>query len=176
MQLSQPTLEPHSLCYICWVQVVYSHLPSLLFYSLWDVFDCCSVPGDVEDYISGLDDFWALSPSWRPYGTLFFMYLFYASAFLELVLDSVVIKIFIYNFYAFIRDTCCDILMILLYICVTWSWRIYDCSIYVLINRVWHWRGLAPIVPISLSFTSFQLVFYVAEGVSLPYFQYNSVY
>jgi hypothetical protein len=27
---------------------------------------------------------------------------------------------------------CCDILMILLYICVTWSWRIYDCSIYVL--------------------------------------------
>jgi hypothetical protein len=34
------------------------------------------------------------------------------------------------------RDTCCDILMILLYICVTWSWRIYDCSIYVLINRV----------------------------------------
>jgi hypothetical protein len=36
------------------------------------------------------------------------------------------------------QDTCCDILMILLYICVTWSWRIYDCSIYVLINRVWH--------------------------------------
>jgi hypothetical protein len=36
------------------------------------------------------------------------------------------------------RDTCCDILMILLYICVTWSWRIYDCSVYVLINRVWH--------------------------------------
>jgi hypothetical protein len=27
--------------------------------------------------------------------------------------------------------------MILLYICVTWSWRIYDCSIYVLINWVW---------------------------------------
>ena len=31
MQLSQPTLEPHSLCYTCWVQVVYSLLPSLLF-------------------------------------------------------------------------------------------------------------------------------------------------
>ena len=26
MQLSQPTLEPHSLCYTCWVQVVYSCL------------------------------------------------------------------------------------------------------------------------------------------------------
>ena len=33
MQLSQPTLEPHSLYYTCWVQVVYSHLPSLLFSS-----------------------------------------------------------------------------------------------------------------------------------------------
>ena len=30
MQLSQPTLEPHSLCYTCWVQVVYSLLPTLL--------------------------------------------------------------------------------------------------------------------------------------------------
>ena len=34
MQSSQPTLEPHSLCYTCWVQVVYSHLPSLLFFPL----------------------------------------------------------------------------------------------------------------------------------------------
>ena len=31
MQFSQPTLEPHSLCYTCWVQVVYAHLPPLLF-------------------------------------------------------------------------------------------------------------------------------------------------
>ena len=37
MQLSQPILEPHSLCYTCWVQVVYSLLPALLFSScsLW---------------------------------------------------------------------------------------------------------------------------------------------
>ena len=33
MQLSQPTLEPHNLCYTCWVQVVYSHLPPLHFSS-----------------------------------------------------------------------------------------------------------------------------------------------
>ena len=32
MQLSQPTLEPHSLCYTCWVQVVYSLLPLLYFF------------------------------------------------------------------------------------------------------------------------------------------------
>ena len=37
MQLSQPTLEPHSLCYTCWVKVVYSLLPTLLFFpcSFW---------------------------------------------------------------------------------------------------------------------------------------------
>ena len=37
MQLCQPTEEPHSLCYTCWVQVVYSPLPTLLFSSssLW---------------------------------------------------------------------------------------------------------------------------------------------
>ena len=34
MQLSQPTLEPHSLCYTCWVQVVYSLLPLLHFFLL----------------------------------------------------------------------------------------------------------------------------------------------
>ena len=35
MQLSQPTLEPHSLCYTCWVQVVYSLLPLLYSFSSW---------------------------------------------------------------------------------------------------------------------------------------------
>ena len=37
MQLSQPTLEPHSLWYTCWVQVVYSLLSTLRFSScpLW---------------------------------------------------------------------------------------------------------------------------------------------
>ena len=37
MQLSQPILEPHSLCYTCWVQIVYSLMPTLLFSScsLW---------------------------------------------------------------------------------------------------------------------------------------------
>ena len=34
MQLSQPTLEPHSLCYTCWVQVVYLLLPLLYFFLL----------------------------------------------------------------------------------------------------------------------------------------------
>ena len=34
MQLSQPTLEPHSLSYTCWVQVVYSLLPPLHFFLL----------------------------------------------------------------------------------------------------------------------------------------------
>ena len=32
--VSQPTLEPHSLCYTCWVQVGYSLLPLLHFFLL----------------------------------------------------------------------------------------------------------------------------------------------
>ena len=35
MQLSQLTLEPHSLCYTCWVRVVYSLLPPLYFFLLF---------------------------------------------------------------------------------------------------------------------------------------------
>jgi hypothetical protein len=37
----------------------------------------------------------------------------------------------------------------LLYICVTWSWRIYDCSIYVLIN--WVWQPPAPHLRVEAS-------------------------
>ena len=35
MQLSQPILEPHSLCYTCSVRVVYSPLPPLHFFLLF---------------------------------------------------------------------------------------------------------------------------------------------
>ena len=35
MQLSQPTLEPHSLCHTCWERVVYSPLPPLHFFHLF---------------------------------------------------------------------------------------------------------------------------------------------
>jgi hypothetical protein len=53
---------------------------------------------------------------------------------------------------------CCDILMILLYICVTWSWRIYDCSIYVLYKpgvthaamSIWDAEDQEPISGMSL--------------------------
>jgi hypothetical protein len=35
---------------------LYSHLPLYsLFFS--DIFYCCSVPGNMEDYVSGFDDF-----------------------------------------------------------------------------------------------------------------------
>ncbi|PUZ69788.1 hypothetical protein GQ55_2G139700 [Panicum hallii var. hallii] len=40
-----------------------------------------------------------LSPSRRPCGAQLYMYLFYASATLEPILDSVVIKSFIYDLY-----------------------------------------------------------------------------
>jgi hypothetical protein len=98
---------------------VYSHLPSLLFYSFWDIFDCCLVPGDVEDYISRLDDFYAFvsqpTSLWRPVLHVFIN----ASALLEPILDSVVIKNSFTIYMLLFRDMCCDILIILLYICVT---------------------------------------------------------
>jgi hypothetical protein len=102
MQLSQLTVEPHSLCYTCWVQVVYSRLPSLLFYSFWDISTASQYQATWRTTSAGLTISRRLSPSRRPCGALFFMYLFYVSVFLELILDSAIIKIFIYNLYAFI--------------------------------------------------------------------------
>ena len=72
MQLSQPTLEPHSLCYTCWVQVVYSLLPTLLFFLLGILY-CCSVPADAREYTRSYqeyEDFLAVvsqsTSLWRP--------------------------------------------------------------------------------------------------------------
>jgi hypothetical protein len=47
------------------------------------------------------------------------MYSFYASALLEPILDSVVIKNLFTIYMLLFRDMCCDILIILLYIFVT---------------------------------------------------------
>ena len=75
MQLSQPTLEPHSLCYTCWVQVVYSLLPTLLFFLLFSlgILYCCSVPADAREFTrsyQGYEDFYAFvsqsTSLWRP--------------------------------------------------------------------------------------------------------------
>jgi hypothetical protein len=53
-----------------------------------------------------------LSPNRRPCGALFFMYSFYASALLEPILDSVVIKNSFTIYTLLFRDICCDILII----------------------------------------------------------------
>jgi hypothetical protein len=104
-----------------------------------------------------------LSPSRRPCGTLLFMYLFYASAFLEPILDSVVIKNSFTIYTLLFRDMCCDILIILLHICVTWSWRIYDCSVYVFINRVWHRLSA---VPTKHHWTGVKTIFRYLQGTT----------
>ena len=56
MQSSQPTLEPHSLCYTCWVQVVYSLLPTLLFFLLGILY-FCSVPADAREFTQSCQDY-----------------------------------------------------------------------------------------------------------------------
>ena len=85
MQLSKPTLEPHSLCYACWVQVVYSLLPTLHFFLLFSLGTpyCCSVPGDAEEFTQSYQEykdfkaFVSQSTSlWRPASeTFLYMYL-----------------------------------------------------------------------------------------------------
>ena len=71
MQLSQPTLEPYSLCYTSWVQVVYSLLPTLLFFFSWDtllLLSSCRREG-VRSALPGLRGLLGVtSPSRRPCG------------------------------------------------------------------------------------------------------------
>ena len=75
MQLSQPILGPHSLCYTCWVQVVYSLLPTLLFFPLFflGILYYCSVPAYAEKFTQSYqeyEDFYAFvsqsTSLWRP--------------------------------------------------------------------------------------------------------------
>jgi hypothetical protein len=56
MQLSQLTLEPHTRVILVEYEFILT-LASLLFYSVSDIFDCCSVPGNMEDYVNSFDDF-----------------------------------------------------------------------------------------------------------------------
>ena len=85
MQLSQPTLEPHSLCYTCWVQVVYSLLPTLLFFLLGYSIAAQFLPtqGSSLSATRTMRTSRRSSPSRRPCGTLlsfreFLSYLYFA--------------------------------------------------------------------------------------------------
>ena len=87
MQLSQPTLEPHSLCYTCWVQVVYSLLPTLLFFLLGHSTAAQFLPrrGSSLRATRSTRTSRRSSPSRRPCGALlgfgeFLSYLYFASA------------------------------------------------------------------------------------------------
>ena len=72
MQLSQPTLEPHSLCYTCWVRVVYSLLPTLLFFLLGYSTATQFLPmrGSSPGATRSTRTSRRSSPSRRPYGAL----------------------------------------------------------------------------------------------------------
>ena len=132
MQLSQLALEPHSLCCTCWVQVVYSLLPTLLFFLLFSlgIPYCCSVPGDAEEFTGATRSTRTSrrsSPSRRPCGALlsfgeFYRILYFASA----VSDIFVIKV--------INNICISFYYVLFMICAV----IYCsfCCIYVWLDPV----------------------------------------
>jgi hypothetical protein len=124
-------LEPHSLCYTCWVWVCTHTCLSTLLFS-WISSTAAQCPATWRTTSVALTTSRRLSPSRCPCGALHFMY--FILRFRNSWTDSwfgcnkIIHLRFIYDV---LRDMCYDILMILLYICVTWSWRIYDCSIYV---------------------------------------------
>ena len=129
MQLSQPTLEPHSLCYTCWVQVVYSlllPLPSLIllrisltaaqYLETWKTTSAASTTS--RRFVSQSSSLWCPASERVPYMFLRFGGIRHSCL-------SCNNNTFVLVYYIFLRDMCCDILMILWYICETWSWRIY---------------------------------------------------
>ena len=112
MQLSQPTLEPRSLCYTCWVQVVYSHLPPLLFSScsFWGYSTAAQflvTQGSSPRATRSTRTSRRSSPSRRPCGALlsfgeFLPYLYFASAVSDIFVINVINNIrthFILSFY-----------------------------------------------------------------------------
>ena len=167
MQLSQPTLEPHSLCYTCWVQVVYSLLPTLLF-SSWGYPSAAQFPATRRSSRRATRSTRTSrhsSPSRRPCGAplsfrreLSFMY--YASdIFVIYVINNIRIR-FIISFYVVCAVIYCSF-------CCIYVWL--DPGTYMIawfcpfINRVLHllksdwfspfghlfeggkcWRSLAP--------------------------------
>ena len=119
MQLSQPTLEPHSLCYTYWVQVVYSLLPLLYFFLLATLLllSSCRHEG-VRPALPGLRGLLgASSPSRRPCGALLqlwralFVFLYFASAVSDFYVINVINNIrirFIKSFYMICAMICCS--------------------------------------------------------------------
>ena len=109
MQLSQPTLEPHSLCYTCWVQVVYSLLPLLYFFPLGYATAAQFLPtrGSSLSATRTTRTSRRSSPSRRPCGALlsfgeFLPYLYFASAVSDIFVINVINNIrirFIISFY-----------------------------------------------------------------------------
>jgi hypothetical protein len=84
-------LEPHSLCYTCCVRVC-THTCLSTFLSSWIPLTAAQCPATWRTTSAASTTSRRLSPNRRPCGVLLFMYLFYASAILEPILDSVAIK------------------------------------------------------------------------------------
>ena len=108
MQLSQPTIEPHSLCYTCWVQVVYSLMPTLLFFLSGHSTAAQFLPtrGSSLSATRTMRTSRRSSPSRRPYGALLPRVIVYVLCFRILCIRHFVINVmnnihirFIVSFY-----------------------------------------------------------------------------
>ena len=140
MQLSQPTLEPHSLCYTCWVQVVYSLLPTLLFFpcSFWGYSTAAQFPVTRSSPRATRSTRTSrrLSPSRRPCGAQL------PSFVLVLRFRILCIRHFVINVINNIRT--CFIISFTWYVLrYTVHPVVYMCDL--ILARIW-WLGLCPFV------------------------------
>ena len=145
MKLSQPTLEPHSLCYTCWVQVVYSRLLSLHpFVLLWVYSTAAQFPAMWRTTSAASMTSRHLSPSRRPCGALLrreFRICFITSAVSDIFVINVVI-----NSYSFIISFYVTCVVISWWFCCIYAWL--DPGAYMIarfmffVNRVLH-----PLIP-----------------------------
>ena len=146
MQLSQPTLEPHSLYYTCWVQVVYSLLPLLYFFLLDTLLLLSSCRGEgVHLELPGVRGILGIRlPVDVPVAPCsaserFIVFLYFASA----VSDIFVINVINYIRIRFIMSFTWYVLWYtihsVVYTCDLILARIWLLGLCPFINRVLHW-------------------------------------
>ena len=143
MQLNQPTLEPHSLCYTCWVQVVYSLLPTLLFFLLGYSTAAQFLPtrGSSPGATRSTRTSRRLSHSRRPCGALlsfreFLSYLYFTSAVSDIFVINIINNIHTRFIISFTWYVLWYIVHSVVYTCDLILARIWLLGLCPFINRV----------------------------------------
>ena len=139
-------LEPHNLCYTCWVQVVYSLLPLLYFFALGYSTAAQFLPtrGSSLSATKTTRTSRRSSPSRHPCGALlsfgeFLSYLYFASAVSDIFVIYVINNIRIRFIISFSWYVLWYTVHSIVYTCDLILARIWLLGLCSFINRVLHW-------------------------------------